>query len=230
MLGEVAVVLDGAGIPQRFRAGCRHSVAWYSHALAGGLLVAAQDPGTPLRAALAAAITEVRSLHEHECDLGAGSPSSTVLAVRATPDRLEHLVLSDSSLLLVGRGGAVERISDVRNEHVARSVSTPQEVEALRNAPGGFWVARHEPEAAEHAVVGSTALAGLARAHLVSDGITRLVELLALHDDASLATALERDPQAVIGELRAAERALPPARRPRKIHDDATVLTLRSAS
>ena len=226
VLGEVAVVLDGAGVPARFRSGCRHTVAWYSHALAARLLANAQDPGVGLRAALAAAISEVRGLHQGECDLGAGGPSATVVVVRRTAQHLEHLVLCDSSLLLMSRNGEVRRVSDLRIDEVVRAETAPEAIEARRNAPGGFWVARHEPEAAEQALVGRTPLAELEAVHLVSDGVTRAVDLLGLHDDASLARALSDDPCALLHDLRAAERALPIGRRPRKPHDDATVLTV----
>lgn len=225
-LGEVAVLLDGAGLPQRFRAGCHHSVAWFSHALAAQLLARAQDEATDLAGALAAAIAHVRSLHETQCDLEAGSPSATVVAVRRTREHLEHLVLCDSALLLQGRNGQVARVTDLRIDEVVAAERSPERIEARRNAPGGFWVARHEEEAAQQAIVGRTALAELAGAHLVSDGVTRAVDLLGLHDDASLCAGLQEDPRAVLRQLRAAERALPSARRPRKMHDDATVLTL----
>ena len=226
-LGDVAVVLDGAGIPPRFRAGCHHAVAWYSHALAARLLARAQDPQLPLAEALAAAIAEVAALHEDECDLPAGSPSATVVAVRCGAEHLEHLVLCDSSLLLLGAEGEVTRITDRRVDEAARTAADGEELESLRNAEGGFWVARHEPEAAARALVGRTPLAQLAGAHLVSDGITRAVDLLGLHDDASLARALSADPRDLLRRLRNAEADLPPERRPRKLHDDATVLTTR---
>lgn len=226
-LGEVAVVLDGAGLPARFRAGCRHGVAWFSHSLAARLLARAQDPSLSLADALGAAIGEVRALHEHDCDLSAGSPSATVVAVRRAGDRLEHLVLCDASLLLEGRDGRVTRITDRRVEAVVRHERGAEAIEARRNAPGGFWVARHEPEAAQKALTGSVPLADLAAAHLVSDGITRAVELLGLHDDTSLSRALSEDPRAVIRGIRRAEDGLDPHRAPRKRHDDATVLTLR---
>lgn len=225
VLGEVAVVLDGAGVPQRFRAGCHHSVAWFSHALAARLLGRAQDPAVPLAAALAASIGDVRALHEQECDLDAGSPSATVVAVRRHAEHLEHLVLCDSSLLLAGTDGAVARVSDTRIDEVAKTESSSEAVEARRNVPGGFWVARHEPEAADQALVGRTPLAELESVHLVSDGVTRAVDLLGLHDDAGLVRALTADPSALLRTLRVAEVALPPGVRPRKLHDDATVLT-----
>lgn len=227
VLGDVAVLLDGAGLPARFRAGCHHSVAWFSHTLAGHLLLAAQDPDVPLSAALAEAIARVAALHAGECDLARGGPSATVLAVRRRGDVLEHLVLCDSSLLLVGADGRTERRTDLRVDEVVAEEREAEAIEARRNAPGGFWVARHEPEAADHALVGSTPLAALDRVHLVSDGVTRAVDLLDLHDDAGLARALGEDPHGLLARLRAGERALPAATRPRKLHDDATVLTLR---
>lgn len=226
VLGEVAVLLDGAGVPERFRAGCSHAVAWYSRALAARLLLRAQDPGLDLRGVLAAGIAEVRALHAADCDLDAGSPSATVVLVRRRDERLEHLVLCDSSLLLVGRAGDVRRITDPRVDAVVREERTADAVEARRNAPGGFWLARHEPEAAAEALVGSTPLAELRSAHLVSDGVTRLIDLVGTHDAVTLGHDLERDPARVLAELRAAERALESGRRPRKIHDDATVLSL----
>lgn len=226
VLGEVAVVLDGAGVSARFRAGCHHSVSWYSHALAARLLAIAQDPAIGLRDALATAITRVGDLHRDGCDLGSGGPSATVVMVRRTAEHLEHLVLCDSSLLLLGTSGEVVRVTDARVDEVARAESTAEAIESRRNAPGGFWVARHEPEAAEQALVGRTPLSDLEAVHLVSDGITRAVDLLGLHDDTSLAHALSEDPASLLEDLRAAERDLPVGRRPRKAHDDATVLTL----
>lgn len=226
VLGDVAVVLDGAGVPSRFRAGCHHSVAWYSHTLAAHLLQRAQDPSTALRDALAAAIAEVRSLHEHECELEAGGPSATVVAVRRTAEHLEHLVLSDSSLLLQRRDGPVERLTDARVDDVARAETSPEAIEARRNRPGGFWVARHEPEAAAEARVGQVPLAELRSAHLVSDGITRTIDLMHSHTADSLVTALTSDPGEVLAQLRDRERSLDARQRPRKPHDDATIVTL----
>ncbi|APX33791.1 hypothetical protein BH708_14930 [Brachybacterium sp. P6-10-X1] len=225
VLGDAAVLLDGAGLPQRFRAGCHHGVAWFSHTLAARLLTRAQDASTTLRDALAGAVADVRDLHEGECDLAAGSPSATVVAVRRRGEHLEHLVLSDSALLLRHRDGRVRRITDLRVDEVARAEPSAEAVEARRNAPGGFWVVRHEEQAADQALQGRTPLASLASAHVVSDGVTRAVDLLGQHDDSSLVDALETDPGAVVRALRRGERALAASRRPRKMHDDATVLT-----
>lgn len=225
VLGEVAVVVDGAGIPERFRAGCRHSVAWYSHHLASALLLHAQD-AADLREALAAAIGTVASLHGGTCDLEAGSPSATVTAVRIHPDHLEHLVLCDCSLLLRRRDGSVERCTDDRVDRIQPAEPTAEAVEALRNAQGGFWVARHEVEAAEQALVGTAPLDQIDRVHLMSDGITRTIDLLGTHDAAELEAALASDPRRLLHDLRSAEAALEAARRPRKMHDDASVISI----
>lgn len=227
VLGDAAVLVDGAGLPPALRAGCRHSVAWYSHRLAARLLVALQDPGLDLREALRRAIAEVAASHGDGCALEAGSPSGTVVAVRAREGRLEHLVLCDSSLLVETSDGRVDRLTDPRLDGVLARTRDVGRVEALRNAPDGFWVARHEPEAADHALCGSRPLDGLVGVHLVSDGVTRAADLLGLMSDAELARALDRDPRAVIGRIRAAERELAADRVPRKRHDDATVLSLR---
>ena len=131
------------------------------------------------------------------------------------------------SLLLEREDGSVSRITDLRVDEVVRRERSAEAIEARRNAPGGFWVARHEPEAADQALLDRAPLSDLTAVHLVSDGITRAVDLLGLHRDASLARALSEDPGAVLAGIRRAEEALPPERRPRKRHDDATVLTWR---
>lgn len=226
-LGSAAVLVDGAGLPASLRAGCAHSVAWYSHLLAARLLGALQDPALSLREALRLAIAEVAAAHGPDCRLEDGSPSATVVAVRWGAERLEHLVLADSSLLLDHADGRVDRRTDPRVDEVVAAHRTVAAVEARRNAPGGFWVARHEPAAAEEARVGSVPLTGLRAVHLVSDGVTRAVDLLGLHREEGLAWALREQPRALLAAIREGERALPPERRPRKVHDDATALTVR---
>lgn len=225
-LGSAAVLVDGAGLPASLRAGCAHSVAWYSHLLAARLLGALQDPALSLREALRLAIAEVAAAHGPDCRLEDGSPSATVVAVRWGAERLEHLVLADSSLLLDHADGRVERRTDPRVDEVVAAHRTVAAVEARRNAPGGFWVARHEPAAAEEAWVGSVPLTGLRAVHLVSDGVTRAIDLLGLHTASTLSDALLAAPDEVIAQVRAVERELSTPRRPRKIHDDATALTL----
>lgn len=222
----ISVLADGAGVAPVWRAGCAHSVAWYSHALTAALTAALADPARTMRGALARAIAEVADLHADTCDLERGGPSATVVAVRERDGMLEHLVLCDSSLLLLHRDGSVRRITDLRVDEDAARERTAAAAEARRNAPGGFWLARHEPEAAEQALTGSTPLADLEAAILVSDGVTRAVDLLGLVDDAGLARRCRTAEGAreLIAEIRGAEDRL--AERgtgPRKPHDDATI-------
>lgn len=229
--GPVAVLADGAGVPARFRAGCEHSVAWYSRALVDALAERLADPARGLRDALAAAIGAVREMHAGTCSLVDGGPSATVVALRARGDLLEHLVLCDSSLLLTDRGGRVRRITDARVDAVVAEERGrgADAVEARRNAPGGFWVARHEEVVAAEAIVGATPLADVACASLVSDGVTRAVDLLGLCDDAGLAARCRAEGSAreLVGRIRREETRRADADRPvaRKAHDDATIIT-----
>ncbi len=225
---RVAVLADGSGVPPRYRAGCHHTVAWYSHALVDALVEELADETVSMRAALGAAIRRVRRLHEDECDLEAGSPSATVVAARARGEVLEHLILCDSSLLLIGTDGEVTRVTDTRIEDVVRRERVPDAIEALRNGEGGFWVARHEERAAEEALVGSLPLAEVETAVIVSDGVTRAIDLLGLGDAAAVARRCRDagDAAELIGEVRREEtrRAAAGTLPERKTHDDATVL------
>lgn len=227
-VGPVAVLVDGAGIPRAYRAGCVHSVAWFATNLAAELAAALADPSMPMRPALAAAVRAVRDLHAHTCDLDAGSPSATVVAVRERGEVLEHLVLCDSSLFLRARDGGTARITDDRLAVIATSGRSGDEIEALRNRPGGFWVARHEERAAEEALVGSVPLVDLAGAVLASDGVTRACDELGLMDAATLGSDCATATGAVrlISRIREAEvrRAAEGTPGLRKVHDDATVI------
>ena len=92
----VAVVVDGAGLPHSMRAGCHHSVGWYSSEVAQGFGTSLLDPDLTMRQALSRAITEV-SLRHDGCRLATGSPSATVAAWRLRPPVVEYLVLCDAS-------------------------------------------------------------------------------------------------------------------------------------
>lgn len=226
----VAVMLDGAGIPQRFRAGCGHSVAWYSHTLAARFADALADSSTPMQIALADAIAAVRDLHAGSCDLDLGGPSATVVAARWDEERVEHLVLSDSSLLIEETAGAVQRITDERLDAVVARERAPERVEAMRNAPHGFFVARHEPAIAREALVGELPTEQVASLRLVSDGVTRATDLLHIATDAELVQQSRSRAAChdLISRIRGAEdrrheegRAMP-----RKVHDDATIVVV----
>lgn len=222
--GDVAVVVDGAGVDARLRSGCRHSVAWYSHHLAAALLRHGQD-ARDLRAALARGIGEVRGAHAHECALAQGGPSATVAMARCRDDRLELLVLCDAAVLLRHRDGRSELWTDDRLDRL-RPGRSGAEIEALRNVEGGFWVARHEERCAQEALCRTVATDAVERVHLVSDGVLRALDPVGSHDVAALEAELARDPVGALRRLRADEAALPAGRRPRELHDDATLVTL----
>ena len=183
------VLLDGAGIPGT-EAICRHGVAWYSHTLGGSLLGwLSRAPGTDLVACLAEAISHVADLHRDTCDLAnPSSPQATVAITRLHAGRLDHLVLADAFVVLDSVSGPQvvtdPREVDVRNECVSAlrglSPDSPEYERALpavigairdrRNEHDGYWIAKDDPHAASEAVTGSTPLASLAGAAVLSNG------------------------------------------------------------
>lgn len=242
-----AVLLDGAGVADA-ETGCVHGVAWFSGTL-GALLLGTITacPASPLAECLADAIRVTRSLHEDTCDVRhRASPTSTVVAVRVHEGRLEHLVLGDSSLLLVERGGGLFPITDRRldevgarlrgqvdelptgsPEHAVALAEYRDTLTSLRNRPGGFWIAGPDPLAAEHALTGTVPLDSLASVTLLSDGATRLVDRFGLASwNDTLALLGSAGPDELIRQTRKAEHGDPHGRRwPRgKAHDDATAL------
>jgi hypothetical protein len=216
-----AIILDGATAPEHVDSGCIHDVPWLVRHLAAGLLRGLALGGAPLPDVLAEAIGETCAAHAGTCDLrNPDSPSSTVAMIRRRGDTLDYLVLGDSPVIL-RRGGEVLAVHDDRSDHLpgGRPYSLAL-VREMRNAPGGFWVASTNVQAAYEAVSG--AADGVTRAALLTDGVTRL------HDwyGASwpdLLTVLEADgPAALIRRVREAERTT--AVRRGKRHDDATAI------
>lgn len=242
----LAVVVDGAGVAQQYRSGCRHSVAWYSHHLADAMFEAFADPATPPREALAGAIAHVRGLHGPDCRLDRGSPSATMAAFRVFGDELEYLVICDAAILLVHHDGTTTQVTDRRIEsaqalvegHRAelRAQGADEETvfvqgwaraEQLRNHPDGFWCPREDPAVAQYALVGRVGLGGLRAAIACSDGITRASERLGIHDVDSLAAAIVGHPlEQLVDAIRRAEAAAEPPARGGKRHDDATAAVL----
>ena len=107
----VAVVVDGAGLPRSMRAGCRHSVAWYSNELARTFGTALLDRVLTMPQALSRAITEVSQRHGG-CSLVKGSPSATVAAWRLRPALVEYLVLCDASVVVANDDDVIEITDD----------------------------------------------------------------------------------------------------------------------
>jgi hypothetical protein len=201
------VLLDGCTTtPRGTDTGCVHGVAWYARTLGTDLLAAiTAEPRIPLASALEAAIGQVRDRHAGSCDLSLrATPAATVTAVRAGPEGLSYLALSDSSVVAdFGDGRPPQVITD---RHRAAAA---------------------DPGAAEGATTGTLPYAGLRGVVLLSDGATRISDLYhQLSWPAMVDVIREHGPAAVIRQVRAAEDADPDCERWRrhKARDDATVV------
>lgn len=214
-----AFVLDGATAPAGVDSGCVHDVVWLVRRLGGALAELLTTSDDALTDVLAEAIDRVRRAHADTCDLtNPNSPSSTVTLLRLR-DQAEHLVLADSPLVL-DVDGEVRPIVDGRIDRLPSY--TREAVADLRNSRDGFWVASTVPEAAHHAVTGTTP--PFRRAALLTDGASRHVDHFALTDWPGLLDLLDAEgPSSLLAEVRQAETNGTPPRRA-KHHDDATVI------
>jgi Protein phosphatase 2C len=235
---SAAVLLDGAGIPGTEEI-CEHGVAWYAHRLGGVLLGRlSRADGQSLAALLGDAIDQVTDAHRETCDVtDPSSPSSTVAIVRLDGEHVDYLVLGDSFLVfdLVGTTPIV--VTDSRERDFRRPLltalaatdaGTPEYDEALRtarasmragrNQPGGFWVAKDDPQAAAEAITGRRPLGDLESVALLSNGASRIVDHFGLADWRSVLTMLgTAGPDEVIRRVREAESTDPDV-----VPDDAT--------
>ena len=240
-------MLDGLSAPDGTGTGCRHGTPWYVRQLGPRLLTLASDPSNSLADALAEAIRQVASLHPG-CDLThPGTPSATVVLLRALDDRTDYLALADAVLLLDTTDG-LKVISDERVNQLAgkeraaanrvptgsalklrRRAQLTRALRRARNRPGGYWVAAADPQAASQAVTGTLPSRSLHRAALLSDGASRLVDPFQLATWEELLALLdESGPDELLRQVRAAEAVDPEGRQwPRtKRSDDATAVYL----
>jgi hypothetical protein len=237
------VLLDGAGIPGT-ESICSHGVAWYTHRLGGALLGRlSKGDGRDLAAILAATIGEIADDHRGTCDItNPSSPQATVLIIRAHEGRLDYLLLADSFLVLDEIGGDPKVITDEREVTARRIATAPLDgvpagtpeydrvrdscIEALwarRNQPGGYWIAKDDPHAAEEAVTGSRPLDDLASVSLLSNGASRIVSPYGLTEWHRVLELLGADgPTEIIRRVRLAEAGMS-AGPDGSIPDDATV-------
>ncbi|WP_406479813.1 hypothetical protein [Streptomyces platensis] len=248
--GGALVLLDGVTPPEEDY-GCVHGVPWFTARLGGTMLeLSVSHRDMTLAEALAAAISRTADGHRDSCDLShVRTPQATVIAARWSGATVEHLVLSDSVLLLERADGSVDPVLDPRldelppavrelraavralprgsAERAAAGREYGRAVEALRNAAGGFFTAAADPAVAARAVTGSTPRADVRSLTALSDGASRWVEVFREGSWADcVALVSGQGPQALIDRVRAAEAA-DPARTafPRgKARDDAAVI------
>jgi hypothetical protein len=127
----LAVVLDGLSAPDGTGTGCRHGTPWYVRQLGPRVLAQAADPSHSLVDALAEAIRQVASLHPG-CDLThPGTPSATMVLLRAHDEGADYLTLADAVLLLDTADG-LKVVSDERVNQLAG-----KEREAANRVPAG---------------------------------------------------------------------------------------------
>ncbi|MFJ5232617.1 protein phosphatase 2C domain-containing protein [Kitasatospora sp. NPDC088391] len=242
------VLLDGAGLPEGTATGCAHGVVWFVRTLGAAMLRQAASGARELTDCLSDALAGTAAAHGPGCDLGHPmTPTATVAVLRRHEDRLDWLVLADSTVLLDLPGGPLavsdHRVGDVTDRQ-ARELADRLEgldprarrrllTEAQRtamNTPDGYWVAGPDPAAADRSRTGSTPWPDVRLAALLTDGAARPVDDFATADWPATLTLLRTGgPQALIDHVRALEHTDPAHTRwPRtKTHDDATVALLR---
>ncbi|WP_171055594.1 MULTISPECIES: hypothetical protein [unclassified Nonomuraea] len=217
-----AVLIDGAGIPGT-ESICRHGVAWYANRLGGSLLsLLSLVQDRSVSALLAEAIEQVTNDHRDTCDVANPiSPSATVAILRLSDGLLEYLVLGDSVLVLDRADDAPVVVSDPREVIISRSYQPAieaaaqgsdehhrllRDLRANRNQPGGFWLAKDDPRAADEAIMGSCPISGLTGAVLLSNGASRIVDRFQLADwPQVMAVLASSGPAEIIRRVRQAE-------------------------
>ncbi|GHJ35929.1 protein phosphatase 2C domain-containing protein [Streptomyces sp. TS71-3] len=228
--GGVLVLLDGVTPPQGDD-GCLHSVHWFTARLGGALgELSVSHRDMALREVLSAAILRTADAHRTTCDLShPRTPQATVVLARWDDDQVEHLVLSDSVLLVVEADGGVVPVLDDRLHRLPRRALATETVTdaTLRNKEGGFFTAAADPEVASRAVAGVRPRSEVQAVAALTDGATRWVEKFHEGDWAdSLALLRKEGPQALVDRVRALERADTDRvfLRRSKTHDDASVI------
>lgn len=177
--GGALVVLDGVTPPPEGD-GCAHGVPWFTSRLGGALLeLAVSHPSTGLTDCLSEAIARTAAAHRSTCDLShPRTPQATVVAVRWNEDDVEHLVLSDSILLLEAPDGTITSVVDARLEALPRDDT----VEEHRNQEGGFFTAAVDPAVVERAVFGTTPRPRVRALAALTDGAARWVDVFGFGD------------------------------------------------
>ncbi|MEV4439417.1 hypothetical protein AB0K09_10400 [Streptomyces sp. NPDC049577] len=218
--GGALVLLDGVTPPPDGVTGCVHDVPWFTARLGATLLeLLAGHRELTLGQCLTEAVSRTAAAHGG-CDLThRRTPQATVVLARWDEELLEHLVLSDSVLLVESADGSVTAVRDDRIERLARLGPVTDD---QRNAEGGFFTAASDPSVADRAVTGRLARRDARALAALTDGAARWVEVFGEGDWAACCGLLAKEgPDALIERVREAERGAPPRG---KRHDDATAV------
>jgi len=192
------VLLDGAGIPGT-ESICQHGVAWYTHRLGGtllGRLPAAS--GQDLRGVIADSIGQIAGEHRRTCDItNPSSPQATVMVFRV--DEREVAVRRQCSEVLSGVAKGTPEYDRALQAYI-------DAVRSRRNQPGGYWIAKDDPDAAAQALTGSTPVSDLTGVALLSNGASRIVDPYGLADWPDVVGLLRaKGPAEIIHRVRDAE-------------------------
>lgn len=229
--GGTLVVLDGVTPPEGDD-GCVHGVPWFTARLGGALVeLSGSRRDLTLPEILSVAIRRTADTHRDTCDLShVRTPQATVVMARwgAATEAVEHLVLSDSTLLLESPGGEVRAVLDDRIDRLPReSLRTHASADALRNAEGGFFTAAADPAVSVRAVTGSTPRAEVRAVAALTDGASRWVDMFGAGSWSECLGLIRKEgPQGLIDRVRALENSAEErtAVIRWKLHDDAAVV------
>lgn len=225
--------------------------SWYAETLGRELATMLErDQSSDLRSLLAAAIHRIAC--KYRLQRGSG-PSSTVAIARWINTRIDALVLGDSSVVAIHRGGDVDELCDDRlagvaaakrrsyrsrlrsgagydEEHRRLLRELYDEERQARNTPHGYSIAEADPQAAYRALACSWASSDLAAVVLASDGVSAGVKRYNTfpHWNAAVETATEKGSNEVLSAVNEAEGADASGKRwPRsKKHDDKSLAIL----
>ena len=221
------IVLDGATEPAGVDSGCVHDVPWLVARLGtnlAGLLV--RDPSAALVDVLRDGIAATMRDHTGQCDLtNRDSPSSTVAILRRGAETVDYIVLGDSAVVIETSAGELVVAHDDRTAYL--SDYSLAGVSRLRNTDEGFWIASNRPDAADKALAGSVPMRDVARAALMTDGITRLVERYGRSWLDLVERMDKHGPRQLVADVRAEELAAAPGAYRGKLHDDVTAVFCR---
>uniref|UniRef100_A0AAU3GSE3 Protein phosphatase 2C domain-containing protein n=1 Tax=Streptomyces sp. NBC_01401 TaxID=2903854 RepID=A0AAU3GSE3_9ACTN len=209
--GGALVLLDGV-TPPPGSDGCVHSVPWFTARLGGALAeLSASRRDLTLADILSESIRRTAASHGRPCDLShPRTPQATVVLARWDDERVEHLVLSDSALLVEAPDGTVRPLLDDRIDRLPPGSLASEEIAdaRFRNKEGGFFTAAADPLVSSRAVTGETPRGGVRALAALTDGASRWTEKFREGDWAATLGMLRKEgPQGLIDRVRVLERA-----------------------